>query len=565
LAATVGRPYFLLSSTSPLLQAWYARRFRSAMPYRLYALSNAGSMFALVSYPVLVEPLFTTRQQSWIWSLGFAAFVALCGAVTIRSGSGRAVEAATESGNAEPPGLRQYLVWLLLPACASVLLLAATNHLSQNVAAIPFLWVLPLSIYLLTFILCFRVRSRYRRKLYLPLLGVALGSMAVALGVDMGGSVPIQVMIPLFAMGLYACCMACHGELAQRKPHPRFLTHFYLTIAAGGALGGVLVGLVAPWLFNAYYELPLGLVGCGALVLAVSAGNWRRPQPLVAAALLLGLAAYLSVEVRTYARGSRVMMRNFYGGLRVRDSGPADQPGSRRILLHGTIDHGEQFLAKERRRWPMTYYGPNSGVGMAIRKKQQEGGVRVGVVGLGTGTLAAYGRPIDYFRFYEINPLVLAIAGRQFYYLSDSSARMDALLGDARLSLEREQPQHFDVLAVDAFSGDAIPVHLLTREAVALYFRHLKTGGILAMHISNRYLDLKPVLAAESQAAGLAARVVESPPDEARGNVAASWVLLASSEKDFGVEVARSSTALAPRGSEWLWTDEYSNLFRILR
>ena len=240
------------------------------MPYRLYALSNAGSMFALLSYPVLFEPTMTTHQQAWMWSAGYAVFVALCGYTALRSLVGQAVWPVVDTEEAVvPPAAKHYAMWLLLPAMASVLLLAITNHLSQNVAAIPFLWVLPLSIYLLTFILCFEGEGWYRRNPYLQLLAVALGSMAYALSVDITSNVPIKVMVPLFGMGLFTCCMVCHGELARLKPHPRYLTHFYLMISAGGALGGLLVGLVAPHVFNALYEMPLGLVACAVLVVFV--------------------------------------------------------------------------------------------------------------------------------------------------------------------------------------------------------------------------------------------------------------------------------------------------------
>src|SRR5664280_2833880 len=285
LAATIGLPYFLLSTTGPLLQAWYSRRFHGAMPYRLYALSNAGSMFALISYPALFEPSFTTHQQSGMWSWSYGIFVALCAFTAFQSNQGtRGQETQGQTGLpadfrqsapeihgslVSPPSAKQYLMWLLLPAVASVLLLAITNHLSQNVAAIPFLWVLPLSIYLLTFILCFEGSGWYRRNPYLQLLAVALGSMAYSMFADNTGNVPIKIGVPLFLMGLFTCCMVCHGELARLKPHPRYLTHFYLMISAGGAAGGLLVGLAAPHLFNAIYEMPLGLVACAVLVVWV--------------------------------------------------------------------------------------------------------------------------------------------------------------------------------------------------------------------------------------------------------------------------------------------------------
>jgi SAM-dependent methyltransferase len=585
LAMTVGLPYFLLSTTGPLLQAWYARRFRGGMPYRLYALSNAGSMFALLSYPVLFEPVFATHQQAWMWSAAYGVFVVLCGGLALLAGpggapaagagrgQGPAEEVASADADIVPPSAKKYLMWLLLPAVASLLLLAITNHLSQNVAAIPFLWVLPLSIYLLTFILCFEGSGWYRRNPYVQLLAVALGGMAYALSVDSTGSVPIRVMVPLFSMGLFTCCMVCHGELARLKPDPRYLTHFYVMIAAGGALGGLLVGLLAPHLFNALYEMPLGLVACAALVAWLLAQNpelkwfqrWWRPAPMVAAALTVALAVFVGLQIRDSVRGSREMVRNFYGGLRVRDSGTATQLEATRTLTNGTINHGEQFLNAARRDQPTTYYGPNTGVGLAIREKQQNRAIRVGVIGLGTGTLAAYGRLGDYYRFYEINPLVLRLARTEFSFLPNCKAKVDVAMGDARLSLEREAPENFDVLAVDAFSSDSIPVHLLTLEAMLLYFRHLRPDGVLAVHISNRYLDLEPVLAGETLETGKMARVVDTEDDDTQDVFGATWVLITSPASGFHGEELTNSRPIEFKRTVRLWTDDYSNLFRILK
>jgi SAM-dependent methyltransferase len=646
LALTVGLPYFLLSTTGPLLQAWYARRYKGVIPYRLYALSNAGSMFALISYPVLFEPVFGTHQQASGWSWAYVVFIVLCGVTAFQSGT--SVQAGQVDEEAGPrPGPRLYALWIALPACASVLLLSTTNHLSQNVAAIPFLWVLPLSIYLLTFILCFEGSGWYRRNPYLQLLAVGLASIAMADNVDATGSVPIKVMVPLLCMGLYTFCMVCHGELARLKPHPRYLTHYFLMISVGGALGGLLVGLVAPHVFQALYELQIGLAACAVLALIVLHGDgeysWFRqllPPPRIlagAAALALvgGLAyryrgelllignsavhlvyksfeqpedfmqylllvtlvlvatailvllrmgrvrgqlaafgaelfvlvfvGYLAYHVRQLTADYRVTVRNFYGALRVRDSGLPSAFDSTRTLTHGTINHGEQFLNPMRRHLATTYYGPNTGVGFAIREKQKEGSIRVGVIGLGTGTLASYGRLGDYYRFYEINPLVLRLARTEFTFLNDCKAKVEVAMGDARLSLEKEADEHFDVLAVDAFSSDSIPVHLLTREAMEVYFRHLNPDGILAVHISNRYLDLQPVLAGQMRAAGKIARVFDTEEDESADVFGATWVLLTAPAPGFDQEELSHSTAIETTKSVRMWTDDYSNLFQILK
>lgn len=586
LAATVGLPYFLLSTTGPLLQAWYARRFQGAMPYRLYALSNAGSMFALISYPALFEPSFTTHQQSGMWSWSYGVFAVLCAFTAWKSNQSVArelhpVEAASEAISEAvpeaggPPSTKTYVMWLLLPAVASVLLLAITNHLSQNVAAIPFLWVLPLSIYLLSFILCFEGDGWYRRNPYLQLLAVGLGSMTYAVSVDMTSNVPIKIMIPLFAMGLFTCCMVCHGELARLKPDPKYLTHFYLMMSAGGALGGLIVGLLAPHLMNALYEMPLSLVACAVLITYVLRQDpelpWIRRWPGVIAScvITLALAGYVGWQIRQMVSGSRLLVRNFYGGLKVRDSGAAGSLEETRTLTHGTINHGEEYLNIARRHLPTTYYGPNTGIGIAIREKQKAGAVRIGVIGLGTGTTAAYGRLGDYIRYYEINPLVLDLARKEFFYLADCKAKLDVAMGDARLSLEQElqegHPQNFDVLAVDAFSSDSIPVHLLTKEAMELYFRHLRPDGILAVHISNRYLNLQPVLEGEANATQKVARIVDTDDDDTQDVFGATWVLITSPATGFTGEALTNSAPLDSKRSVRLWTDDYSNLFKILK
>jgi hypothetical protein len=587
LALTVGLPYLMLSTTGPLLQAWYAREHRGQMPYRLYALSNAGSMFALLSYPVLFEPKLGTHEQAMMWSIGYAVFVVLCGFMAYRAGSQELTAAVAESTPAQKPVARQYGMWMALPACATLLLLAITNHLSQNVAAIPLLWVLPLSLYLLSFILCFDGKGWYQRNPYLQLLAVALGGMAYALNVGFDKNIDatwpvvgnihipgIAVVVVLFSLGFFTCCMVLHGELVRLKPDPQYLTHFYLSISAGGAVGGIFVGLLAPRIFRSFYEMPLGLVLCAVLVLfALSLdpeitpwfSGWRAAFPGVAAAATVAMALYLGGEIRDQARNTRLMVRNFYGALKVHDTGPETDMAAVRTLTHGTINHGEEYLNIARRRLPTTYYGPNTGVGVVIREKQKQGAIRVGVIGLGTGTIAAYGRLGDYYRYYEINPLVPPITKGQFFFVPTCPAKLEIAMGDARLTLEKEAPENFDVLAVDAFSSDAIPVHLLTKEAMQLYFRHIKPDGILAVHVSNRYLDLQPVVAGEALALGKKARVVDTDDDDSQDVFGATWVLVTSPSPGFDdVEIAKSAEIESKRTVR-LWTDDYSNLFQILK
>jgi hypothetical protein len=589
LAVTVGLPYFLLSSTSPLLQAWYAHSREGASPYRFYALSNVGSMLALLSYPILVEPRFSSTVQARDWSLGYAGVAVLCTAIGFfpRRGNIHGAEYDPAGDAVPPPDRATQALWVALPACASALLLAITSHISQNVAAVPFIWIIPLSLYLLSFILCFDGRGWYHRSFFLRLLGLALASMAYALAPSFAG-LPFKVQIVLFCCSLFACFMFCHGELVRLKPHPAYLTRFYLMVSLGGALGAVFVALLAPHIFSWYYELEIALGACGILVLVVNHRDPESPfykarwQPawLVVVSLVIALIASLAFTAREQSKTAALMVRNFYGVLRVVDevgpnvvfvqgntAHPLDGDLRYRKLMNGTIDHGLQFLAPGRRRMATTYYGPSSGVGVALLAAREKGALRVGVIGLGAGTLAAYGRPGDRYTFYEINPLDVQIAQQQFTFLQDSGATINIVTGDARLSLERESPQDFDVLVVDAFSGDSIPVHLLTREAFELYFRHLRPEGVLAVHTSNQFLDLEPVVA--SEAAYLNREAVDvnfGIGDNHSGTYPASWILVGRSEGFIAQsQIEKAGKILPPPNHSQLWTDEYSSLFRILK
>ena len=475
LAVTVGLPYFLLASTSPLLQAWYARTHRSGMPYRLFALSNFASMLALLTYPVVVEPNLPARAQATIWSVAYGGFVLLCGVtawlastrVTVTGTTGEAASAET----GPPPNRTAHLLWIGFAACASVLLLAVTTFLTQDVAAIPFLWILPLAVYLLTFILCFDSPRVYQRFVFLPLAAAAIGFMAWRLWPQR----PKMAVLPqtgLLALALFICCMVCHGELVRIRPHTRYLTSFYVRVSLGGALGGLFVGLLAPNLFNGYYEFPIGLAAFAALA---ALPLWRESDRLsrnwmwaTRGALAVVVGAYLiflGTIVRDLVNPYRLVARNFYGQLRVRDEAESkSDPYAYRSLIHGVINHGVQMKREEYRHQPVSYFCPQSGIGRAMTALAGAPR-RVGILGLGCGTLAAYGHAGDTFRIYEINPLVLRIAQTEFSYLRDTKARMEVAMGDGRLVLESEPSQQFDLLVMDAFSGDSVPVHLITREA----------------------------------------------------------------------------------------------------
>jgi hypothetical protein len=555
LTVVLGLPYFLLSTTGPLLQSWYARRWPGTQPYRLFALSNAGALLALTAYPVLIEPRFPTRMQDVGWSVAFVGFAVLCG-VTALIGQAEAPAPRSNVGQALPPA-STFCAWVALAAGGSTLLLSTTNQLTQNVAAVPFLWILPLAIYLLTFILCFESARWYRRPVFLRLLAVALCSIGYAV-YDIQVSDAILVAIPIFTIGLFIGCMYCHGELSCLKPESEHLTSFYLMIAFGGALGAVFVGLVAPAVFSGIYELPFSLFFVAALALWM---NWQHgwSQRLLWAVVTFAMAVVVAVQVQAYHHNTVSLERSFYGALRVVDSEEV------RTLYHGTVTHGSQFLSPQLRMSPTTYYGPPSGAGLALRYGAA-GPKRVGVIGLGTGTLSAYGHPGDEFHFYEINPQVIALANSQFFYLRETLARVEVTPGDARLTLEGETGQNFDVLVLDAFSGDAIPVHLLTKEAFALDLRHLKPQGILAVHVSNQFLNLAPVVQQLAAFYGYPAVLIHSPKDEARLLSSATWVLM-TRNRDFLTrsEVINVAEAIPPQPGLRLWTDDYNNLFEVIR
>ena len=569
LAATIGLPYFLLSTTGPLVQAWFARSFPQGTVYRLFALSNLASLLALVAYPPLIEPWTPTRTQSVAWSGGYVLFVMLCAAAGFFSlrasaASSMAGDASTAAEAAAAPRTRDYVIWLLLAAMGSYMLLAVTNHITQNVASVPFLWILPLILYLVTFILCFEGRGWYQHRFFLGPLAVAV--VVMAWGLYAGGEImDVTDAVPIYCAGLFVLCMFYHGELASRKPAPRYLTRFYLMVSLGGALGGLFVGVVAPLIFNSYYEFGIGLIFTGLAAIYLL---WPLPKwiPAVALGVTVAMGYYVYEYVHDLQRNVMLSMRNFYGVLRVKQTGPEDDPTTVRRLMHGVIMHGEQYLEPNLRRQPTSYYGPDSGIGLAI-KHYGDRPLRLGVIGLGTGTLAAWGKPGDTIRFYELDPQVLAVAQRDFYYLTESRAKIESALGDARLNLEREPPQKFDILVIDAFSSDSIPVHLVTKEAMAVYLRHMQPNGIVAFHVTNRYLNLPPVVKMIADAHGIASSYISHDPDEKDERYARTdWVLVTRDRAFLRSDpVARAASEIKiPRGLS-LWTDDFNNLLRILK
>jgi len=686
LLASIGLPYFILSSTGPLMQHWFSLARPGASPYRLYALSNVGSLLALVSYPFFFEARLTRKYQAECWGWGLVLFLvaaAACGVSLWRkagalSNPGEATKADSVADPAHAGGEHssrralqatedvtpwQRLAWLLLPACASVLLLATTNKICLDVAVIPFLWVVPLAVYLLTFIIAFDSPRWYHRFPYAILLAASLVGVAWAL--NKGPDWPVLTQVAVYGTALFVFCMVCHGELYRLRPAPRFLTGFYLMIATGGAAGGLLVAVVAPKAFSDYYELHWGLVLCGLLFLLVcladaptcrarreecspetaastvaSAGpptqtpgertywrwlawmlpaliiwasdrvfvrlaadmNWAsvkhllpwRVLVMVAAGLaailflvrgavrnpqvwrrqfcgwfafgLALLATNLWLQVRKSSDTVVLTSRNFYGVLAVYDNAKGDPDNEHRVFLHGRITHGLQFRDPVQSEWATSYFGPETGIGVTFRSLS-EGPRRLGILGLGAGTLATYGRKGDYIRFYEINPQVVQIAQTEFTYLSNSAAKVEVVMGDARLSMEKEPPQGFDLLVMDAFSSDSVPVHLLTRECFELYQRHVKTNGVLVVNISNHYVDLEPVVVNLAKHFGYHfVKCDYEEREDAWWVYANTWMLLSRDEAFLkkpliaGAAVSRKTN----RTDVPLWTDDFASLFQIL-
>jgi len=586
LLVAVGFPFFLLSTTGPLLQMWFSRT-RNRSPYRLYALSNAGSLLGVISYPFLVERL-RLQSQAWIWSFSYLLFLVMCGVSAwqlTRRESTRSETSGKLSATSIRPQRKTVLLWLALAACSSAMLLATTNLICQEIAVIPLLWVLPLCVYLLSFIICFDGDRWYRRSLFHPAYAIAFFSSLFVLSHGPANArTAILIQIGIFCLALLVVCMVCHGELVLSRPVHSRLSIFYLTIASGGALGSALVVLVAPRVFHQVWEFHLSLLLCGLLLLiAVSSdrGSWFYRGKY--RAVMFGMIALLAFQGYRYGMSwiaqqeqKRALLRerNFFGVKTI-------QQGQEGIWLrHGQTTHGLQLSDPALRDEPTLYYRRLSGIGLILDRYPRAADLngrlrplRVGVVGMGAATLAAYSHPGDYYRFYEIDPQVVSfsidpqvmgLAHRDpiFTFLQDSPATIDVALGDARLSLEHEASighlQRFDILALDAFSSDSIPVHLLTKEAIALYLQHLSgPDAVLAFHISNRALDLRPIVAGLSREYHLGAVEVYQP-------ASSDWVLVSANPQILRL-AGKYSRPVSLSTSVPLWTDDYSNLFEVLR
>lgn len=574
LSATIGLPYFLLSTTTPLVGAWYARRFHADAPYRLFALSNFASLLALLGFPFLIEPTLGNRQVTWAWSALFGAFALLCATLgwrTLREAGARDAPAPTPvslaagAGRASDAGAGP-LTWILLSAVGSAMLLGVTSHLTQNISSAPLLWVIPLSLYLLTFIVSFDHPRWYLRRVFLPLAGLSLPLMAW-----LSDSLALKQVTPVYALGLFVVCMACHGELARLKPEPRRLTAFYLCMSVGGALGSLCMAVVAPLVLDGYFELYGALLVAGLAGLALPRGRGEGDRPRLAlgavAAVVLLTGALSAQGVKTYVDSVRFMERDFYGVVRTRDNATGGEPF--RNLIHGAIAHGGQLLREDLRMTPSSYFGPTSGYGRVFASLPP-GPRKVGVIGLGAGALAAYARAGDDWVFYEISPAVVRAALQEFTFLPQFPGRYQVVVGDGRLALEREAPRQYDVLAMDAFAGDSIPTHLITREAMAAYVKHLKPDGVLVFQATNRFVNLMPVLHNLAHSFGMQAVLISDSPPTTDGPgywLSSTDQVIVTRNQALLQSPALREAAQALQADPGLpvFTDDYVNLVRILK
>jgi hypothetical protein len=613
---SIGLPFFALSANGPLLQAWFARTDHpaAANPYFLYAASNIGSFLALLSYPFVMEPLTSLGQQRWGWAVLFVVLIALigwCGWLMLRSP--RRVETPAEQASSEPaPTWANAARWIVLAAVPSALLISVTAHISTDIAAAPFMWVIPLALYLATFVIVFSTKPILRQEWMVAIEPMFIVGLVGVMVLDIR-----QYMFAQLALNVatfFVITMVCHGELSRSRPAPQHLTAFYMWMSAGGVIGGIFAGLIAPNVFSWVIEYPALIVlailcrpgvimptdtrtrllwlAAAAVVAVVAFPGlteryvtdektfyWTIGAMLVAAGLVsrepLPFAAVIAVVFiigNAYKPDSEVRetMRSFFGVHKITET--AD--GQYRVFLHGTTIHGAERLRDDAGE-PITgpppmisYYHVNSPMGVTVKAVRERvgGPIRVAVVGLGTGTFACFSQPGDSFKFYEIDASVekLARDASRFRYIKECAPDVPVVLGDARLTLA-ESPDTYDLIVLDAFSSDAIPIHLMTREAMATYVSKLAPGGIVIMHVSNRHMELASVVAGIAHANGLISRftnrAAREDEDDAKYIFTSTVVISARREADFGALLEDADwTVIDPPAGQRIWTDDYSNV-----
>lgn len=607
---TIGLPYLLLSTSAPLLQAWYSEQFISENAYKLYGASNIGAFLALFLYPLSIEPSFDLSTQYQLWQAGYLLFGLMIISLVLKIGrrnnatdtnTETETETETETAKAnvnktelssealEAPSshsqsaqlqtvsnisfakdLSQKLLWLAFSSLGVVLLISTTSSMTHNVPPIPFLWTLPLALYLATYILAFSAPKSYHRYYWGAIFTIS--SFIGILLFFIGSQFSLASQVVLYLVVLFSGCMICHGELYNARPDSRALTTFYLWLAFGGVLGSLFTAGLATNLFSQYYEfvIALGLI-LVVCVFVKTTSMLYRISMAVSACLFLVVTLYLNNQFNQF---NIFEARNFYGTVAVKDVETAGL-GIERRLIDGYTAHGNQLLDFDKKPLPRSYYRFETGIGQLLQSNFNKGSKDVALIGLGIGALAYYGKSGDSYTFYELNPQVNYVANHYFDFLKSADASINVILGDARIELTARQAKHknsYDLIVVDAFSSDAIPVHLITEEALSLYIDLLEEDGVLAFHISNSYLDLRPILANLSQTLNLHGLYLHTPSSK-HHPYAADWVLLSKQELGSLNEQAfrESGQGLSQfvlkneKNNAIIWTDRFSSLLPILK
>ena len=581
LSLSVGFPYIMVSTTGPLLQAWFSTANPKKSPYRLYALSNLGSMIGLLSYPVLIEPFLNLKTQIWFWSVGYMIFIIFCGLTANAIWKLKPSNVLPTKKSAIPVGAIAKSLWLVLACMGTITLLSFTNKLTQDITVVPFLWIIPLTLYLISFIIAFDNPKWYSRKVFIPAMGIAIAFIfrRQLQSVVYGMTTPLDTTVFIYCLAVFVICMVLHGELARLKPDEGNLTLYYFMISAGGVLGGVFINLIVPFIFNGYWEIYSAIAGCvlviSFIILRTNSAKKTKPKrtlfSVLTAASLIAILFVFKKEYTVFNDDVIISTRNFYGVLKVSESNRGTQ-NWQRMLVHGDVTHGIELMDTVYQNLPTTYYGQESGIGLALsmyptRSEMNYQGMKVGMIGLGTGTISAYGTEKDLYKYYEIDSQVEILARKYFRFIRNYKGKTEVVNGDGRISLEREfnltGSNEFDVLAIDAFSGDVIPTHLLTHEAMELYYKHLKKDGILAFHVTNEYLNLLPVMSGLSKSFNK--KMYYFFQEASNTTLPAFWILFTENKKFLNIPKVKKNIQQYDINANPIvyWTDDYSSILSL--